>query len=83
MKQPVLILCLLVSLAGSARAIPGGDPVQASLVSAGNGLAPGRTATLALKLEIAEHWHTYWKNPGDSGFPTSLEWDLPEGYSAG
>jgi thiol:disulfide interchange protein DsbD len=28
-------------------------------------------------------WHSYWRNPGDSGIPTSLEWDLPDGLEAG
>ena len=28
-------------------------------------------------------WHTYWQNPGDSGLPTTLEWKLPAGVSAG
>ena len=29
------------------------------------------------------HWHTYWKNAGDSGLPTKLEWTLPAGVTAG
>ncbi|HVK32018.1 MAG TPA: thioredoxin family protein, partial [Burkholderiaceae bacterium] len=28
-------------------------------------------------------WHTYWKNPGDSGLPTTLNWQLPAGVTAG
>jgi DsbC/DsbD-like thiol-disulfide interchange protein len=27
-------------------------------------------------------WHTYWKNPGDAGMPTRIEWDLPDGFVA-
>ncbi|HYN64753.1 MAG TPA: protein-disulfide reductase DsbD domain-containing protein, partial [Candidatus Limnocylindrales bacterium] len=29
------------------------------------------------------HWHTYWKNPGDSGLPTTLQWALPAGFAVG
>jgi thiol:disulfide interchange protein DsbD len=29
------------------------------------------------------HWHTYWKNPGDSGLATQLQWTLPKGITAG
>jgi DsbC/DsbD-like thiol-disulfide interchange protein len=29
------------------------------------------------------HWHTYWRNPGDSGLPTELQWKLPTGMMAG
>src|SRR6185503_16909381 len=28
------------------------------------------------------HWHTYWKTPG-TGLPTTLEWTLPAGWTAG
>ncbi len=28
-------------------------------------------------------WHVYWQNPGDSGEPPTLSWDLPEGWTAG
>jgi thiol:disulfide interchange protein DsbD len=28
-------------------------------------------------------WHTYWQNPGESGLPTTLAWNLPSGLSAG
>ncbi len=27
-------------------------------------------------------WHIYWVNPGDSGQPPVLKWQLPAGYSA-
>ena len=26
-------------------------------------------------------WHTYWRNPGDSGGPIEIDWDLPKGFS--
>jgi thiol:disulfide interchange protein DsbD len=32
---------------------------------------------------MADGWHTYWKNPGDSGLPTRLRWTLPTGFTAG
>jgi thiol:disulfide interchange protein DsbD len=28
-------------------------------------------------------WHTYWRNPGDSGQPTEIAWTLPKGFAAG
>ena len=36
---------------------------------------------LAIEQSIYPKWHTYWLNPGDSGLATSVEWDLPAGYS--
>jgi len=29
------------------------------------------------------HWHTYWRNPGDAGAPTTLAWTTPPGFRAG
>lgn len=37
---------------------------------------------VGLQLRHAPHWHTYWKNSGDSGLPTELIWTLPTGWKA-
>ena len=51
------------------------DQVRAELVAhAPGGVVPGQPLWLGLKLEHKPHWHTYWKNPGDSGLPTTLAW---------
>ncbi len=57
--------------------------VEAELVSERSALVPGQTNTIALRLKIRDRWHTYWQNPGDSGLPTSLDWKLPNGVTAG
>ncbi len=46
-------------------------------------LVPGEVTWFALEQKLAEHWHVYWKNPGDSGLPLVMNWTLPEGYHAG
>jgi thiol:disulfide interchange protein DsbD len=57
--------------------------VKASLVADSTGIAPGRTIHVALRQQIEPHWHTYWRNSGDSGEPTEIKWDLPGGWQAG
>ena len=59
------------------------DHVTAELVADGTALVPGTTTTVALRLAIDRGWHTYWRNPGESGLPTTLAWRLPPGYAAG
>jgi thiol:disulfide interchange protein DsbD len=59
------------------------EHVEAELVPEHSALVPGTTTTVALRLRIQDGWHTYWRNPGDSGLPTTLAWKLPPGYSAG
>ncbi len=51
-------------------------------MSASRAVQPGQTVLLGLEQRIAPHWHTYWRNPGDSGQPTSIQWTLPEGAQA-
>ncbi|NNF04595.1 MAG: thiol:disulfide interchange protein, partial [Rhodothermales bacterium] len=53
------------------------------LVSEQSSIRPGETFTVALRMTMDEDWHSYWKNPGDSGRETFIEWDLPEGFEAG
>src|SRR6266496_1460936 len=57
--------------------------VEAEPVPEQSGLNPGRPLTVALRLAMERGWHTYWQNPGESGLPTTLNWKLPDGLSAG
>ncbi|MGM9428658.1 protein-disulfide reductase DsbD family protein [Hydrogenophaga sp. MI9] len=58
--------------------------VRAELLAhAPEGVAPGAKVWLGLQLTHQPEWHTYWKNSGDSGLPTELQWTLPAGVSAG
>ena len=43
---------------------------------------PGEPFWVGLRQTIRPKWHTYWKNPGDSGLPTEIAWKLPEGVKA-
>ncbi|NBB92068.1 MAG: thiol:disulfide interchange protein [Gammaproteobacteria bacterium] len=76
---------ILTLLAATAWAQPG--PVQrphieVELVSEVKHVRPGEPFRVGLRMMPDEHWHTYWKNPGDSGLSTEMEWTLPEGASA-
>ncbi len=57
--------------------------VEAELIAARTALVPGEPLTVALRLAIDKGWHTYWRNPGDSGLPTTIAWKLPAGVLAG
>ena len=76
------IVC--VAAQASLYAAPVKTPhVEAELISENAALAPGQPAMVALRLQIEDGWHTYWRNPGDSGLPTTLDWKLPPGFRAG
>ena len=60
------------------------DQVQAELMAhAPQGVGPDKQVWVGLQLAHKPEWHTYWKNSGDSGLPTVLEWKLPPGVTAG
>jgi len=60
------------------------EQIRAELMAhAPDGVDPGKTVWLGLQLTHQPAWHTYWKNAGDSGQPTSLTWTLPVGVLAG
>ena len=83
-----LIVSLPLAMTLAAVAAPGTtvttDQVRAELVAhAPQGIVAGQPLWLGLAIEHKPHWHTYWKNPGDSGLPTTLQWTLPAGFQAG
>lgn len=57
--------------------------VEASLVSSHDVVPPGGKFHIALRTKLDPHWHTYWRNPGDSGEPVQIAWKVPEGMGIG
>lgn len=55
----------------------------ATLLTEHDAVKPGEPFIVGLLLEADEHWHTYWRNPGESGMATKIDWTLPEGFEAG
>ncbi len=90
LRLPLFAVLLLLALSLSnglplGLAAPGAvrkGAVTAELVAAQASIQPGQTFRVALKLTHDEHWHSYWINPG-TGYPTSLAWQLPAGFTAG
>jgi thiol:disulfide interchange protein DsbD len=81
----LILSALLASAAAHAVSGPtvATDNVEARLVGEAGSVGPGQTIWVALELNIRDGWHTYWRNPGDSGQATSLAWTLPSGVTAG
>jgi thiol:disulfide interchange protein DsbD len=78
-----LVVLFLFCVGTSWSIRPDEDPVKVQLISEVKSIQPGIPFWVALRLQMDEQWHTYWKNPGDSGLPTTMEWNLPEGFKAG
>lgn len=56
---------------------------DARLISEVRTVLPGSSFTVGVHFTLDPNWHNYWQNAGDSGLPTTIEWDLPDGLAAG
>jgi len=82
-SMPRLALLAALALSGAALAAPVRTPhVEAELAAERTTIVPGEPLTVALRLKMIPGWHTYWRNPGDAGEPTRIEWRLPAGFEA-
>ncbi len=80
--RPFLVVGVLVAGLGTqASAGPPEPHVRARLLAEGASIQPGVAFDVGLQLLMDPGWHTYWKNPGDSGLPTRISWRLPEGFT--
>lgn len=55
--------------------------VSVQLLTEKTDIQPGETIWVGIHQDIYPHWHTYWKNPGDSGAEAYISWDLPKGFT--
>lgn len=93
MRLAAGLLSLLAGGSAIAQSLPLGVPpreaplrpdrlVRASIEPSAAVGSPGGEVEVAVVLAIEPKWHIYWENPGDSGVPPELEWQLPEGVTA-
>ncbi len=76
------VFALLIPTAAFAKPVDTGH-LEAELVVQEQGAVAGGTVYVALRQTIDKGWHTYWRNPGDSGEATRITWTLPAGWQAG
>jgi suppressor for copper-sensitivity B len=50
------------------------DQTSVRLISAVDKAGDGDTVRLGLQFKLKKGWKIYWRNPGDAGFPPSLDW---------
>lgn len=87
MRLLIAVLALLFANIAMGGAVMAAEVdtghLKIELVAQEASVAPGSTTYVALRQDIDKDWHTYWRNPGDSGEPTKLTWTLPAGWKAG
>lgn len=80
----LLAFPLTIGTAKAETVVKDGTPryVETTLIPEFNSITAGQPLHFAIVQKHTEGWHTYWKNPGDSGESTSIEWTMPEGFKA-
>ena len=80
MNKTFFSILLLFSFFGSAEIVDTGH-ARISLIKDHSDFVPGTSINIGLKVSMDKGWHTYWRNPGDSGGPIEIDWNLPKGFS--
>ncbi|MGH9729948.1 MAG: protein-disulfide reductase DsbD domain-containing protein [Candidatus Acidiferrales bacterium] len=81
----MVVLALPATIAPDAVAQPHatGPHTTVTLLSDRHVIAPGERLYVGLRFQMEKGWHIYWLNPGDSGEPPRVQWQLPAGFHAG
>jgi len=83
LRRSALAAAIVAGLTAPALAAPVRTSHLELELFAGGSAAPGQTVTIGLRQTIAPGWHTYWRNPGDAGEATQIDWTLPKDWTAG
>jgi thiol:disulfide interchange protein/DsbC/DsbD-like thiol-disulfide interchange protein len=55
-----------------------GDPrLEGALLLDATQVKAGGDFRVGVRLKLDPEWHIYWKNPGESGLKTEVDWDIP------
>ena len=82
LRKLLLVLLVLGGITRAEAQIDSAPKVHARLVAEQSEVVPGSPVTVALVEDIRPGWHTYWRNPGDAGEASEIQWTLPEGWQA-
>jgi thiol:disulfide interchange protein DsbD len=81
-----LILCAAALALCADHAQAAGAPIPhgtLELIAEKQWIGAGHPFNVALHFQLEKGWHVYWVNPGDSGEPPRIQWNLPAGIKAG
>ena len=76
----VIIVSVLFPAHAADRSRVSGQHINLDLITQHDPVELGQSSYLGIQISLEEDWHIYWKNPGDTGLPTQVEWFLPDGF---
>ena len=78
----MLAMMFLFAVPAGAQS-PAESHAKVALIAEQNTASAGKPLWVGFFFQLDPGWHIYWQNPGDSGQPPKIEWQLPQGFSAG
>src|SRR5262249_24294085 len=78
-----LFACSALALAKGSGAQGTESHARVELVAEESAPRAGKPIWIGLLFHLDPGWHIYWQNPGDSGKPPKVYWELPSGWRAG
>ena len=82
-KITLTLLLFFFGLSLYGQSLDQPNPVSPSLQSDVTAIVPGKSFIVGVLLRMEPGWHTYYREPGDSGLATSVQWELPKGFTVG
>lgn len=79
----VVILSVFFPAHAADRSGSSKQYIKLDLITQFDRVAPGQELYLGVRVTLEEDWHIYWKNPGDTGLPTRVDWLLPSKFVVG
>jgi len=59
------------------------EVIEVSFLADHQEIAVGTSGWLGIEVNLVPGWHVYWKESGESGYPTTVTWELPAGIEVG
>lgn len=88
-RQLAIFVFVLALMCGCNRFVsktneqPSAVHSKATLIVDHSAVTPGSVVNLGIQFVTDSGWHMYWRNPGDSGEPPRMQWNLPSGITVG
>lgn len=79
----LVLACIVPAQCAKAQSSAVGPHTVVMLLSDRGNLIPGDRIWIGLWFRMEKGWHIYWVNPGDSGEPPKIQWQLPAGFQVG
>lgn len=79
---PLVLVCVASAISKPTCAQTAETHAKLELIAERSVPASGEPLWVGLLFRLDPGWHIYWQNPGDSGEPPKVQWQLPAGFRA-